>query len=307
MLFFVQNLGFSQINVGNNSYAMARVKSGRLPEELLRELKTTTTLFVVREKDKNKLDDFKIALQNTWSFNQLKIINQNELKKYEGKPGYSFITSEGYLNTGTNDLVNFFLEYWTFVYKDGEKKKQTIAVIELYPDNESQTSLLRLRYEDALIQLPTVVNDIADFFNFTPGLVKCYMKCLNNKLLDAQPHSLIEKESLEESLYQLKKDTLFLPEYILKSGITDVQIKENYSFGYKILDQAAFDIKILKSKGNLYILSYVFVNKATKYITVFNVRTGEILYSFNTMESDSNKPITGKDFNKLSKVIKSAI
>jgi len=306
LVLFVQGFMYSQISVGNLYFPQVRVKSGRLPEELLASLKATTTLFVIRNKDKNKLEDFKTAFQNTWSFNPLKVISQSEIGKYEGKPGYSFITVSAYINTGSVNAVDFFLEYWLPVLKREEKSKETISLIQLYSDDASQSAIVSLRYADGLKELAPTTNDLADFFNLTPGLAKCYLKFMNNQLDQAQPHAMCKNESNPELLYSLKKDTLCIPEYVLKSGITDAGIKENYPFPYKILDQATLDLKITKSRSNLYVLSYVFVNRSTKFITVFNAQTGEILYSYNNMEGDSSKPITEKDFSKLSKKIKGA-
>ena len=307
---------FSQVNVGNAGHPKGG-NGGNLEKEDLIELKGTTTVVVLQDKDKIKLADYKKAAEQVWKFNKIEFITQSDYSKYIDKAGYSFMTFRGILMKKSSmgmpsgaSSASFYLKYWLpYQTKKGKIKEKTFAVIQLYLDVTTTGTLLFGNIDENELY-ERLVSDKSTFYNLSPGFMKCYLTIVNNHLMEGKKHYIFEDEKNELLLKNLSKDTLFLPDYIkigngLKNGKTmDIkELMEDYEFPYAVLTSDGLSSRILNAKKSLYCFSFIFFS-SQKFLTIFEAKTGTIVFS--SYESMSLKGLNSGDFKDISKKIKKA-
>ena len=297
-------IGLSQIGVIASSKVMgATVIKKEIEPGDLEELKNSTTVFVLQNKEKAKINDYKKAAEQVWNFNKIFFVTNDELDKYLGKSGYSFfspsrITVAG--GGGTSDA--YFMSLW--IPDAGKKGKTEAKPFAVYIQYRDVTAGLSTKWGGTKSNEPGA-EDI--FYDLTPGYVKCFLSVINSRLKEnkgTKTHDEVEDTNV---LKEMEKDTLFIPDYVLigvgmKGGkkLKIEDLLEKYSFPYKVLSNDELSNKIINAKKNTFILSYLYYGNS-KCFTVFEGKSGKMIY--NSHKEMAMKGITDSDFNTLFKII----
>jgi hypothetical protein len=290
----------AQINVGDKLMPRGPGASGDLEAEDLENLKKTTTVLVLPVKDAKRLEDYKKAVKQVWTFNTMEVITNADVAKYK-KGNYSYITLGGLIiqrkdgsvggvggRTMATSTSNYFLHCWyPKPNKKGKLKAKTMARIELYMDAESNSKAIYMSNDDDDVESAIQSGD-ATFYNLNPGFVKLYLDVVNKHLKSGEPRSLFKDEKDDADMKKVAKDTLFIPAYVLnKHGIedgkkiTEAEIMEKYPYPYKYMSEEQLSAKILNAGKPIYVLSFVSVN-GQKYFAIHEGKSGKLIFVLRT-------------------------
>ena len=270
----------------------------------IEKIKSGTTYIAMKDPNSEKVKEYIEIFKRFWTISKPEFIKYSEIEKYLS-PENSFLTIGGY-ETNTEFIklyqngsqkhgINYsnthiFLELWTcdkkyFTSKKknkvfGNGDKSQVARIELFTDFET------LSNPDLLYQSEYDGN--GHIRNWGPGVLKNYLQTLMGYLAKNENLSLYTGSSNAKELKKLKKEALYIPDYVLikfnklngketkKHDIKD--ILEDFKLKYILISGADLNHKILKDTNGFYYLIYI-KSSTDKYINVIHSLTGEIIYS----------------------------
>ena len=315
IVFLFALLGYSivlraQINVGKTENPNMTNIGRPFDEEDVETCKSTTTIVFLQDKDKKKISAYQLAASQVWTFNKIEFTTISEFPKYEGKPGYSFMTLTGILTEKGNASSNsvYYLKYWLpYEKRNGKIDDKVIAHIQLYLDPASDSRLMYF-INGKKERAEFMVSDQATYYNLTPGFMKCYLGVINTYLVNKKKLWILAENEDKELLKQLQTDTLFLPDYILYgNGMSSAKLRDekklmgDYDYKYQILTQDEMDKKILNAKKSTFIFAYIYFS-SQKIYTIYEAQHGTIVFS--EYESMSMNGLNDGDFKKISKRIR---
>jgi hypothetical protein len=155
------------------------------------------------------------------------------------------------------------------------------------------------------------------FLNGMPENIKNIVQFVNYKLSKQEYRNLFDNEKSLPELNNLKKDTLFFPNYYYGAQGTMIDdFKEDdkiylanvkaidelltaYPYKIELISREALDQKIRLSPKPVYYLNYI-QSSADKMVSIVNGKTGAILYSENTKKSYR---LRDKDLERIGKSI----
>lgn len=280
----------SQIAVSNVS-EITKIKSG-------------TTYIAMKDPNSEMVKEYVNVFKSNWTISKIEFIKYSEIEKFIS-PENSFLTIGGYetntqfiklyKNGSRSNGINYsnthlYLELWTCdekYFQSTKKKKEfgnsdkiQVARIELFTDFET------LSDPDKLFQSDYDGN--GHIRNWGPGILKNYIQSLMSYLNKGENRSLYSGIFNANEVKNLKKEVLYVPEYVLtkfnkfsgdETKKHDVkEIFEAYNLEYKLLSINELNQKILADKTNFYYLIYI-KSSTDKYISVINSLSGEIIYS----------------------------
>lgn len=280
----------SQIAISNIS-EIAKIKSG-------------TTYIAMKDPNSVKVKDYINVFKSYWTISKFEFIKYSEIEQLIS-PENSFLTIGGYeTNTQFINLydngsqkhgINYsnthiYLELWTCdeEYFQSKKKKKKfgnsdkiqVARMELFTDFGT------LNNPDNLFQSDYDGN--GHIRNWGPGILKNYIQSLMNYLNKSEKLTLYSGMFNAEEMKNLKKEVLYVPEYVLikfnkfsgneTKKHDEMDIFKDFKLKYKIISTDELNQKILADKTSFYYLIYV-KSSTDKFINVVNSLTGEIIYS----------------------------
>lgn len=268
------------------------------------------------------------AIRQGWTVSSLEFVSPQQMSKFL-VPGNFFLTLEhnntsfnfyrervsafgDVTNSRSQDINNdyFYLNFWVLDKSyDAEKglkpkNKRTVARAELY-----------------LKTIGTGVIDFSsnnigsggfqsEFCNGLPGYIKCIFQGVSNNIQNNITVRLKKDIDATPALSNLKKDTLYVPNYVYGQGGTMLpdesensangrymtKLLENYHYPIRLIRRDELSNMILKATKPLYYFNYI-QSSADKMISVVNGQNGEVLYYNFNDKSYRPKP---KNFKELS-------
>jgi len=264
-----------------------------------------------------------------WTCSKVAFILNKDILQHIA-PDASFFTIGGYTNTSTFMSTNssgvtskglsysnthLYWELWicrpdelklwkNLDKKDGKfpyKVRQAIGRIEMFTDFPSMV-------DPSLIYNADYDGD-EHIRNWGLGYLKNYVQVLMALLEKGEERSLYKSSSDPKQLENLKKQTLYIPDYVLIkfskfSGDESKRHKgekllSGYKWPYKLIGNKELNEKIMDESQPVYHLVYI-KSSTDKYVSVYNSKTGELIY---TTYSPVSYNIKDKDFKKLAKAI----
>lgn len=292
----------------------------------LAKIKRGTTYIAMKDPSSEKSKAYIDVFKKYWTISKYEFIKYTDIEKYIS-PENSFVTIGGYetnvqftkqyTNGSIRDGINYshthlYLELWTCSekYFKSEKKNKVfgrgsqvqVARIELFTDFRT------LSDPDLLFQ--SDYDGEGHIRNWGPGILKNYLQLLMSYLNKNKDHGLFAGIQNKKELRNLKKETLYVPDYVLTkfnkfTGNESKKHKEekifkHYNFKYQIIPTAELNQKILADETPFYYLIYV-KSSTDKYVSVINSSTGEMIY---TTYQPMSYNIKSKDLKALQKQIK---
>lgn len=156
----------------------------------------------------------------------------------------------------------------------------------------------------------------SEFCNGLPGYIKCMFQAVSNNIKNNVTVKLKKDVDAVPALANLKKDTLYFPNYWFGPGGTMLpdepensangrylrKLLESYSYPIRMIRRDELSQLLLNTAKPLYFLNYV-QSSADKMFSVVNGLNGEILYYNFNDKSYRPKP---KNFKELSDAVEQA-
>lgn len=321
LLFFAttfQNVVRAQVQIGSTKLTQWNT-AGRLSTEQFDAIKNTTTLFVVQSKDAGRLKDFEKSIAQVWKVTPFRVILPGDMDRYVSDE-YSFFTFGGFMVSSSNGGAQLLLTYdlWRPMFKkDGSFKAQELyARIIMSPDGKTKEEVMDGNWSGKEIKgvrsTSEILSTTAHFDNWGAGLIKGYLKIVNDRLLSHKrqgPFSTNEDLSLVSNL---SRDTLFIPEYVndhkdLRTRKVTVSpddfvpdVADVYPYPVKYVSSVELDDMLVHRTTPFYYLLYIRRN-IDKIINIFEGPTGQPVYSDVVFKSLNFKK---KDLGRLAREIK---
>jgi hypothetical protein len=308
----------AQIQVGSHEIA-AMNNAGKLTDSYLEELKNTTTVFVLQDSDFNNLSDWDAAIKSVWTITPFKIVRNSERRQFVGKK-YSYFTFGGFVRevqgkTITTKHVHITYDLWKTDYnKSGEASKHPdyYSRIMIYPENAIMMQAMRAKDSKELTsKMNAVLYKSGTIYNWSPYMLKGYLKVINDKLLAGETRGPFNEEDNDDALKALQKDTLYVPDYVsLKfSALTgaehtdeeaDEELQKSYPYPVKVVSKEEINKIISTSSRPIHYLVFI-KSSSDKYVNVYESGSGKLLYARYSPLSYNFK---NKDLSKLAKNIR---
>jgi hypothetical protein len=315
LLFYASLATYAQVNVGPK-IDVTRSFPDQFHPEALKALKETKTYFIYGKQDEKQLEEWEKVLEKVWtitSFDFMSVQKFNRLKDkdYEGK---SFLikyqkTHSEYLSSSYGLVYDAWSCLSLITVRPGGEY-YFYCRIDLAPD------LPTSRYAEEFYKLKQsekikYLYKKAKFYNWQPGLVMAPLSFVNDALDKEEQFNLFQKVKPTTELGELKTKTLYVPEYVFllwlgayeETKFVDIErMKSKYGFKIEVKSAEKLSQLILEKPNDVYVLFYLNVID-TKFISVWNTNTGELLYKKHKAHSYILK---SKDFKKLAKAIRKA-
>jgi hypothetical protein len=270
-------------------------------------LKSAKTYFIVPESMKDQTESLTASFKKVWTFNELKVVSLAEAANMPaGKKAFFNIT--GYIN---EDVMYILMRLSIDIPKgDAVFKKpgeQIFAafylaadvgkyseLLKLYRTHGSQETLFRPAGDD---QASKDYNDFyyvnTTYHNMYEGQILTYLAIINDGLEDAatRPRGAwgLLKITDETGLADLKTETLYVPDYLLKtqkmvmgsistSTTTEAELMADYKYPYKMTTSEEISKLIVSSTEAVYYLDFISSNLYS-FLVVFNSKTHQPVYA----------------------------
>ncbi len=288
------------------------------------KLKRGTTYIAMKDPLSEKALEYINVFKANWTISKFEFIKYTDIEKYLS-PENSFLTVGGYaastqfvnLYSGgvrtygiDYTITHIYLELWTcdekyFASKKKNKKfdieyQKRIARLELFTDFPT------LSDPDKLFQTDYDAN--GHIRNWGPGILKNQIQALNYYINKNEKRSLYAEILNENEIKKLKKETLYVPDYVLikfnpftgneTESHNESDIFDDYKLKYKLIPIAELNQKILTDTSLFYYMIYI-KSSTDKFVSVINSATGELIYSEYTPGSYNLK---SGDLKRVSKM-----
>ncbi len=251
--------------------------------EIIEEFKSTTTVFIARPDD--DLDILAEELNKVWKMTPLLVVDYEEAEDYLGQSEYSLFSISGFTIQNEKSYCPYFYLSLSFIQlnKKEEPFQYEIARMELHPD--VKTVFAGLSNKDN--EFSEHMYYEAELKNWNELMIINFVKQVNDKLKKNEAQAFYQKKYKDEQLAKLKRDTLYIPDFVLvdfnpfsgKEGSLSLsELFANYPFPYKKVTKEELLNKYLNSKKSFYyLLSVKSCNKTL--INIVNGQTGKVVYS----------------------------
>lgn len=307
---------FAQIQVGSATHTKG---PGKISDEDITKFKASTTYFVLQERDYGHQADFEKAIAKVWTVTPFKIIKASEMSALDKNKSSIFFFG-GFVTTRQGRSTTTFhphLSYDLFMFstnKKGKTEQNMFAKFLLHLDGESYRFILRYangnsaRFSENVI--PFLYNE-AEMQNWSPLMLSGYLKVINDGLTSGSLRSVFEEYTNKDGIKALQSQTLYVPNYVntkfnmftgdeKDTEDDDTDLKSAYAFPSQYTTLADLETAAQNNPNGIFYLSYI-KNSTDKYVSVFNSKTGEMLYTAYTPVSYNFKL---KDLKRISAKVK---
>jgi len=267
-------------------------------------LKSSTTLFLIRDQDSANYIKWQDALNEVWDINTIKVIYYDELDDYKGG-NYSYFIMGGYASKITPSqgfttyLPHLFLSLK--FYPEGAERPTNYCRIDLFAN---RSTLFKLANEEDDYDLhEDLYTSETIIGNWTPGMMQLYLKDELNHLKKSQREFAYEENKNESELLRMHGEILYAPNYVLvregeykSKRSKQSKIFKKYPYNYELIDPNELSDLILKKEVK-YILDYHNANRES-FVKVYSLDKGRIYQNYKSGYNILTKrdlKILGKD------------
>lgn len=263
------------------------------PDEM-QWLKSTTTIFFIRDEDTPNRAWFEAALNRAWHLTPVKVVPISEFGQYADRSRYSYFLIAGEwtvvegttaANPNRHELYQNNHFYLSLVRAGHESDPMEGAVVysrsELHIEFASLEQFKTMLLKDG----PVAYYQAARFRNWNPGQIEMYLTSVEADLRHDYRRWLFEDFSDDAELAKLKTGTLLVPDYVLvefnkwngdESGRRDAaKLLRQYKHPYKIVGPGELTEAVASSAGPVYVFDYV-RSSSDQFVSVFEKNRGMI-------------------------------
>lgn len=261
----------------------AAISSQKFSDEVMAQLKATTTVFFYSKQQKSEIEPIKQAVTDGWKLTPLIFDDISKFDKYASNPKYSYFVIEGFTkqsNYTSNTHYYINLRLFKEVTKKGNIVSTGLCRIELYPNTQT-LNMGSGKSDEVVDNLYTK----GGFYNWSPILLKAQLEAVSSNLEKSfKPDHYIEIKD-KDLTNILSTDTLYVPKSLLMSfNALSGKEKEKpetifdvYKYKYRICtDEELFDVFQISKTGRLL---FEFVKSSTdKFVTIYDLQQKKIIY-----------------------------
>jgi hypothetical protein len=283
--FFALQL-FAQIQV-SKGLAISKIP-GSHKKEMLEQLKNAKTYFIYPASDIDQLDELKKELSSVWTFNTLEFLSIDKIDEIKGVKGVAAFYPERMMTTeewtGSGGTYTYYNSFIHLSLNLGEK---------LY-------TFARIETQDVMYAKVPNIGELP-FAHWSIPFLKAYLFNINKELSNGAScgfQDTVKKIELKE----LKDGTLVIPEDVMGSD-TAKELMTEYSGKFEVMPANTIQAFIKGSDKPVFIANFLITSK-DKCATIYNARTGEMVYNAYTTMSREFK---SKDFYRIEIAVRQAI
>lgn len=330
LLFFGYQESHAQFQVGSAQIAV-RKNPGLLDAGDLRRFKSTTTIFVVQNRDSARLDEFRKSIAAVWTVTPFRVVLPDSSAHFTGPEfsrfiigGYQGVRKE-YSSAATgiytvDEHLSAHLSYdlvgpaFTSIGRhDGDI---LLARFRLYANRRSEHPLRHTVFSNTkrmLAYKQRVFDELQRsgvFYNWGPGQIRGFLKSINGLLLAGETRAVFDSTVLVPQIFALERDTLYIPDYVRSRrnwfGSTsveraqDAKTSRKYSLPYRYVSESELERLISESSRPVYHAVYV-QNNLNMHLSIVEGRSGTIVY---THIADQQSPFRNGGFARLAAFIR---
>lgn len=295
--------------IAQNTQTRFLMKKETYSDEVMNQLKATTTVFFLKKAKPAELEPFKKAISEVWTITPIIFADISKFAQYAANPKYSYIAIEGssYSESGVTVSTHLYLALRLSNMTSAKDRDNNLGLfrLELFPSFQTSEMVKKSGRNDDIIG--SLYNE-GIFFNWSPTLLKAKLGAAQAYLKNNMRPYLFESKKDETFSKAIANDTLYVPEDILISFIGSIgmfttakekPITENlfakYKYKYRICSSAElYQIFEVEKRGRLLL---EFIRSSTdKFVNVYDVTTNKVLYKDYTPLSGNLKV---KDIDSL--------
>lgn len=305
----------AQIHIGSN---FATKGAGNIDPQEFAAVKSKTTLFILQDKDYANKAAFQEAIGKVWTVTPFKIVSLSEAAN-ANRMQHNFFDFGGFVTerrSTSSTMLVAHLFYGMDCYiqnKKGKVEPMIIGRFVLHPDFDTYRMTERAIKQPK--QFSTMVGNYlhseANIYNWTPGMLMGYLKAINDGIAAQKIKGVFEGNIDKDGLKSLKADTLYVPNYVTinfnmftgqetEVDAEDKDLFKSYPYPIRFVSNEELTSLLLTRPQGIKYLSYV-KSSTDKFVTVFDSKTGKVLYSEYTPISYNFK---SKDLKKIASEVK---
>jgi len=285
----------------------------KVSKEHFQQLRKTTTLFVLQDRDYEHLEDFDKAIKSAWTFTPYKIIRREEIISYGRRPGYSFFnfTAGSYIN-GSRHTARLYYALWMPIReKNGNSNPKEFGEIVMHA-NFIQNLMVTyglLTEKSKLAVIDTLYNTQLETWG--AGYLREYLREMNRLLAFDKVHNYFQDFSNKEAMQKLQQDTLFIPSYVnIRYNVLgaphlkdrdEEDMAGSYRYPVKIVSSDSLNEMLLRAEKPINYVVYT-QSSNSKFINVFNSGGGGLIYS---AYDKMGRKFKAKDLRQINRRVRS--
>ncbi len=289
-------------------------------------LKASKTIMILPDYEENIIPEINEVIKKKWTITEIEAVTYSSLKSLPSG-NYSYFEISGI--SGDFNAIMMRLIYnddgrsWIF----GEKTRMfAYFFLSLTDFNQykvmNSINLGQITTSTGQPNQQSISKDLgqlfykdAKYYNLSIGHLSLYLDLINSTFTDptnlkyGKPSNysfMNEKDPF--AVAALAKDTLYIPDYILKGQkfsfgtvtaeeLTKEELLSTYPYPYKIIPAAALDQMITDNEKPSYFLDFIMILDRG-YFTIYNSQTSEVIYA-----GLGKSVARAKDFEKLAGTI----
>lgn len=329
------DFSFAQIQVGDKAGLEGPTGTAKLLKPADLDLfKASTLLFTIQDKDAVNIASFKSEIAKTWNITKFDVISIADIDQYLNKPGYSFASFAGIsydllATTGSSSrggtlrgqsVYEYAYEIWMPNAKKANRYSERLVISRILliasVETYEKTDRMEGTYEKIKFDrgIPVGMYKTAVFRNWGAGLLKGYLKVINDALLNNKSMDYTDSPvENENTVNALKSDTLYIPDYVKHLRQTEGDSKksadeeddksddQDYKFVVKYVSVDELNSMITTTPKPIFYLTF-YLGSSGKFINVFESGSGKMIYRDHIKNLSFN--FKKADLKKISKQIK---
>ncbi len=282
---------FAQVTVGFKT--SPQDKEAIIKPEDMAALKQSTTVFILpADVESSDVKVYEQIFKEVWTFTPYKVITDEQIGKYSGKPGYSYITIGGITMSGQN--YSFTLCFYELQMLNGKKNNKVFAQINIpskfCTDSKSKT------------MVP---------INMLPGYLKVYLAIWNNCLSNGVYLKNKDDYTDKELFKNLENETLWIPDenlsYISNWGgktktYSDDEFFKKYPYPHKVATGKEISDEIMSSSKPVYFMGPTVNIYGHKVISIYSSKSNMPVF----YDVETHQELSPSDMKYVAKQIEKA-
>lgn len=287
----------AQVHVGPKKIP-TDYRTGSFSASDIQKLKSTTTLFVLQDKDFDNIKEWEDAIKSVWTVSPFKIAKRTELEQSNNRYSYftfgNFTSDNSISESPTSKLLmtwqHFSYDLWipgSGNFNEDDDREMSYARILIYPDTMALNYPRKISSSHDMYVNSLLYTSV--LYNWQPYMLKGYLKIVNDLLLNKESRSLYTDDEDKSALKVLKTDTLYIPDYINNKSdhrgeretveATDLkELYDNYTNPVRVVSSSELNQIILNASKPVYFLAFI-KSHPNRYINVFDSKSGKSLFT----------------------------
>lgn len=274
-------------------------RTGSFSASDIQRLKSSTTIFVLQDKDFENINEWEKAIKSVWTVSPIKLVKRTELDQNKcNKCSYftfGHYSDDNSISESSTSKLHMTWQHFSYDLwmppsgktNDDDDNETSYARILVYPEKMVFNYPRKIASShDIYVNAPLYTTLL---YNWQPFMLKGYLKMVNDLLISKETRSLYTDDEDKSALKILKTDTLYIPDYVNiktdhrgeREAIETTDLKElndNYPNPVRIVSTEELKQIILAASKPVYFLSFI-KSHPERYLNVFDSKSNKSIFS----------------------------